>query len=166
MYRVKYSQELVSETIDRLASMIELTDNTRFLVLMNGGAWFAHKLIERLGVVPVEIEYAKVSSYEGQQRGELDIVYISKTGWEGKDIIVLDDICDSGNTTNAIYSWLQQFSPKSVKFFTLLVRKKRYQIEQGVELVAGIEDESDDFFVGCGLDDNGMARNLPYVGVV
>lgn len=166
MYKIKYSKELVAQTINRLAADICITENTRLLVLMNGGAWFAHQLIDRLGDTPLQIEYAKVSSYEGKERGELNIKYMPEIDWQGKEVIVLDDICDSGNTMNCIYSWLQQFSPASVRFITLIVRKGRCRLNEGVCLTAGIEDMSDDFFVGCGLDDNGKARNLPYIGIV
>ncbi len=165
MYTIKYSKETVSAVIDHLASQITVNENTVFLVLMNGGAWFAHELVSRLGDVPLSIEYAKVSSYSGKNRGELKITYMPDVDWKQKEVIVLDDICDSGNTLNCIYSWLMPHSPASVRFYTLLSRIHKLQLEEGVCLTSGIEDESDDFFVGCGLDDNGMARNLPFVGV-
>ena len=166
MYRVKYSRQTVAATIDRLARQITVHENTVFLVLMNGGAWFAHELISRLGDVLVRTEYAKVSSYAGKTRQELNITYMPEVDWQGKEVIVLDDICDSGNTTNCIYEYLQQHSPASVQFVTLLSRRGKCRLNEGVHLTAGIEDESEDFFVGCGLDDNGYARNLPYVGIV
>lgn len=166
MYQIKYSQEAVSGAIDNLATQIKVNDNTKFLILMNGGVWFGQQLIARLGDLPLEIEYGKVSSYEGKKHGELNIKYMPETNWNGKEVIVLDDICDSGNTLNSIYRWLQQFSPASIHFITLLVRKHRCRLDNGINLTAGIEDFSDDFFVGCGLDDNGKARNLPYIGVV
>ncbi|MBR1564708.1 MAG: hypothetical protein IJ650_05110 [Paludibacteraceae bacterium] len=165
MYKIKYSKEEVSAVIDKLAESVVLKENTVFLVLMNGGAWFAHELISRFGNTPVREEYAKVSSYAGQTRGSLKVTYLPEIDWEGKEIIVLDDICDSGNTLNNIHAWLQTKNPADVRFITLLARKGRYTLDEGVKLTAGILDESEDFFVGCGLDDNSMARNLPYVGV-
>ena len=165
-YRIKYSASEVSAAIDRLAAGVTLTPDTVFLVLMNGGVWFAHELIRRFGHEPVCVEYAKVSSYEGKERGRLNAAYLPQDGWKGKGVIVLDDICDSGNTLNSIYAWLQTKEPASIAFMTLLARKGRYRLEADMQLTAGIEDDSDDFFVGCGLDDNGIARNLPYIGVV
>ncbi len=165
MYPVKYSAQEVSAAIDRLAQTVVINENTVFLVLMNGGAWFAHELIRRFGNTPVREEFAKVSSYSGQQRGNLKITYIPDVDWQDKEVIVLDDICDSGNTLNNIHAWLKDKHPQDIRFITLLARKGRYTLDEGVKLTVGIEDDSDDFFVGCGLDDNNMARNLPYVGV-
>lgn len=166
MYRVKYSQQQVSAVIDRLASQLEIHENTVFLVLMNGGAWFAHELIARFPDIPVRIEYAKLSSYHDNRRGELLITYMPEVDWKGKEVIVLDDICDSGNTLNCVYTWLMQREPEAVRVITLLSRKGHYQLVDGLNLTSGIEDDSEDYFVGCGLDDNDKARNLPYVGVV
>lgn len=166
MYRIKYSKEQISETIDRLAAQLTVTNNTVFLVLMNGGAWFAHELISRFGNTPIRLEYAKLSSYNGQQQGEINVVYMPNIDWAGKDVIVLDDICDSGSTLKCVHQLLEPLQPHSVKFVTLLSRKGHYNLPQGTTLIPGIEDESGDFFVGCGLDDNGLARNLPFIGVV
>ncbi len=166
MYKVKYSKETVAAAIDRLAGKIKVKDNTVFLVLMNGGVWFAHELISRFHELPVRVEYARVSSYKGKEQSVLNISYIPDIDWKGKDIIVLDDICDTGNTMNHVYVWLQEQEPESVRLVTLLSRKGRYRLNEGIELMSAIEDDSDDFFVGCGLDDNGYARNLPYVGIV
>lgn len=165
-YPVKYSIQTVSDAIDRLAAYIQPDSQTVFLVLMNGGAWFAHQLFNRFGTLPITIEYAKLSSYKGKTRGQLSFVYAPSAEFHDKHIIVLDDICDSGTTLCAVHRWLALQQPASVRFFTLLARKGRYTLDDGMSLTVGIEDDSDDFFVGCGLDDNGRARNLPYVGVV
>ena len=166
MYKVKYSQQQVSSVITDLAKKIHVTENTVFLVLMNGGAWFAHELISRLNDMSVRVEYAKVSSYHGKERGQLSINYMPDVDWNGKSVVVLDDICDSGNTLNCIYEWFKQYQIADIRFVTLILRKHRMQLDKGVTLLTGIEDESDDFFVGCGLDDNSFARYLPYIGIV
>lgn len=166
MYRIKYSKEAVAAAIDSLAGKIQVKNNTVFLVMMNGGAWFAHELVSRLGDIPVRVEYARVSSYQGKEQKELNISYMPDVDWKGKEVIILDDICDSGNTVNSVYKWLLPKEPESVRLVTLLARKGKYRLNEGLVLQCGIEDASGDFFVGCGLDDNGIARNLPYVGVV
>ena len=166
MYRIKYSQQAVATAIDRIAEKIEVKDNTVFLVLMNGGAWFAHELIRRFADRALRIEYARVSSYKGKQQEKIAISYMPDVEWKGKDVVILDDICDSGKTANSMYLWLQDKQPESVRLVTLLSRKGRYKLQSPLRLTSCIEDDSDDFFVGCGLDDNGYARNLPYIGVV
>ncbi len=164
-YPVKYDAATVQQAIDRIyAQLPPITDNTIFLVLMNGGIWFSHELIHRYGNTPLRVYYAKVSSYKGKEQGTLDITYLPELRYAGKDFIVLDDICDTGNTINSIYTYLQEKGVNSVRFVTLIDREG-YQLQEGVELISGIHDASGDFFVGCGLDDNDLARNLPYIGI-
>ncbi len=164
-YPVKYSESAVQEAIDKVFEQLPvLTDNTIFLVLMNGAVWFAHELIKRYGTTPVKVYYAKVSSYEGKERGELEITYMPKIQFEGADVIVLDDICDSGTTVNTIYDYLLEHKAQSVRFATL-VKRANAALLPHIELTSGIHDASGDFFVGCGLDDNDNARNLPYIGI-
>ena len=165
-YRVKYSEQEVSAAIKRLADGITINEDTLILVLMNGGLWFAHELVERLHDRTVEVQYVKVSSYRGKTRTSLKLEYFPHIDWAQKRIIVVDDICDSGQTLCMMSEELKKYNPISIRFVTLLQRTHRMQLTDDIDLVSGICDESDDFFVGCGLDDNGKARYLPYIGVV
>ncbi len=165
-YPVKYSEAAVQEAIDRVYAQISpLAENTIFLVLMNGGVWFSHELFRRFGRENLTVYYAKVSSYEGKEQGELDITYLPQIRFAGANVIVLDDICDTGNTINCIYQYVTPHQPASIRFATLLERKGMSNLLPEIELITGIQDDSKDFFVGCGLDDNDKGRTLPYVGV-
>ncbi len=165
MYPIKYDEKTVQAAIDRVYEQISpLTENTVFLVLMNGGVWFAHELFRRFHDIPLEVYYAKASSYSGKQQGELNITYMPEVDYIGKHVIVLDDICDSGHTIEAFYNYLKAQNAASISFATLIYRVGASSLSKEIHLVSGIEDASGDFFVGCGLDDNNQARNLPYIG--
>ncbi len=165
-YKVKYPAEVVQEAIDRIYTQLTpLPENTIFLVLMNGGVWFAHELFRRFNEEPIAVFYAKVSSYEGKEQGDLNVAYLPTIRFAGANVVVLDDICDTGNTVNAMYQYIAQHQPASVRFVTLLERVGTSNLLPEIELISGIQDNSKDFFVGCGLDDNDKGRTLPYVGV-
>lgn len=166
-YKVKYSEQVVRESIARMADQLRqqgvLADDVVYLVMMNGGTWFASHLFDCLGDMENEVHWIKGHSYNGQERGELKWDYLPKFNVQGKRLVVLDDICDSGATINAIYHYFQGAAAK-ITFVTLLQRANT-QVEKGIDIYSCIMDDSEDFFVGCGLDDNDTGRMLPYVGV-
>lgn len=168
MYRIKYSQSFIKERI--AATVRELTEsgvinpNTVFLVMLNGGVWFASHLFDEIPDMLNEVYFIKGHSYHGSSRGEFVWDISPEPSLQNRQIVVLDDICDSGHTTNAIYDALCPLT-NNVSFITLL-RRSSCALKSGVKLHSCIIDESDDFFVGCGLDDYGAGRMLPFVGIV
>ena len=168
-YKVKYTAGQVTEAMDKTVSRLRsegvLTSETIYIVLMNGGTWFASHVFDRLGEPENAVYYVKLHSYEGQNSGTIHWDYLPEMDLAGRDVVVLDDICDTGNTDKALYANLQSYQPKSVTFFTLLKRTTT-TLPSEIQLYSCITDDSADFFVGCGLDDNGHGRLLPYVGVV
>lgn len=168
MYRIKYTESVVRERIARtVASLREegiISDQTLFLVMLNGGVWFASHLFDAIPDMMNEVEYIKGHSYSGQSHGELTWDLRPSVAIQNRQVVVLDDICDSGNTTNTVYEALRGVA-KDVCFVTLL-RRTTAVLAEGVRVYSCIEDDSDDFFVGCGLDDFDKGRMLPFVGVV
>ncbi len=163
-YPVKYDAQEVQQAVEQVyAQLPTLTPDTIFLVLLNGGIWFAQEVFRRYENTPLTVYYIKVSSYCGKEQRELRKDYLPEIDFKGKNVIVLDDICDSGNTINAIHKYVLDQGAASILFATLIARKG-YRLEEDVALIAGILDDSTDFFVGCGLDDNDAARNIPYIG--
>lgn len=165
-YRVKYSPEQVSEAIGRLQTDLKsyLTAHTIVVVVMDGGIYLSSRLLFDLSV-PVNIRYVKATSYSGKQQGAIHIAENSLGDVRGCRVIVIDDICDTGHTVNKLHHLLMERGAEAVEYFTLLKRSCA-KTDEGVSLHYGIEDDTTDFFVGCGLDDNGVGRNLPYVGVL
>ncbi len=167
-YPVKYSasfvRERIAQTVSELRATGVINDRVVFLVMLNGGVWFALHAFDCIPEMPNEVYMLKGHSYSGKQRGTFYWDYFPDLNLKEREVLVLDDICDSGATVNTLYHFLQPKAAK-VSFFTLLKRSFAV-VEDGIELYTCIEDDSHDFFVGCGLDDNGLYRMLPYVGVV
>lgn len=167
-YRIKYSVSEVSQKIAQMQqevfACLANSPDAVCVVLTNGGLFFSSKLLFD-SMIPLDIRYVKASSYHGKERGSIRIDEEALGSVEGKTVFVFDDICDSGNTVNAVNALLKKQGAVAVKYVTLLKRASAV-LDSDVNLMYGFCDASDDFFVGCGLDDNGKGRNLPYVGVV
>ena len=165
---IKYTTENIQSAIRRTAQQLvaqrTLNGNTVYIVLLNGGAWFASHFFDCLGDIPNIVYYAKCHSYEGQNRQVLVWDYIPDMQLNGKEVVVLDDICDSGQTATEVVRYLQQYADK-VTVITLLKRTTTC-LPDDIALHSCITDDSGDFFVGCGMDDNGRCRMQPYISVV
>jgi hypoxanthine phosphoribosyltransferase len=135
------------------------------ICVLKGGFIFCSDLVRRLNV-PTRIEYIMLSSYgsgkvsSGEPKIELDI-----TGSvEGKNILIVEDIIDTGNTVNFLEILLKQRKARSVKLAAMLFKpgKSRYNIK--IDYL-GFEID-DKFVIGYGLDYAGRYRELPYVGIL
>jgi len=160
MYRCKYTRLRVQWNICKMAKRLRrehiVDDNTVFMVILSGGVWFSNQLFNRLGDIPNEVYYIKGHSYEGKERGNFVWDLLPDADLSNRDVIVIDDICDSGETLKATYLELKN-RVRSIQAVTLLKRLP-CPAEVGMPVWACIEDESKDFFVGCGLDDNSHGR--------
>ena len=125
-YRVKYTASQVAAAITKAVSSLQaegiLAQDTVYIVLMNGGTWFASHVFDRLEEPHNEVYYVKLHSYEGTNSGTIHWDYLPEMDLEGRNVVVLDDICDTGKTDTAFYQYLQTCRPSSVTFFTLLKR--------------------------------------------
>jgi len=165
MYKCKYSRLRVMWNIRKMARKLKaeklVKDDTVFLVMITGGVWFASKLFDCLGNLPNEVFYIKAHSYNGTQRGEFVWDLMPKIDLSNRNVILLDDICDSGVTLKAAGEYLLPRT-KSLMAVTLLQRLPCYT-DIHLPLYACIQDHSTDFFVGCGLDCNGHGRLLQHI---
>lgn len=133
--------------------------------ILKGGVFFTCELAKRI-TVPVSIDFMSVSSY-GDGTASSGIVKIAKDldeSLEGKDVIVVEDIIDSGRTLYYLMDILAKRNPKSLKLCTLLDKPDRRVKDVKVDYI-GFEIP-DEFVVGYGLDYAQKYRNLPYVGIV
>lgn len=135
------------------------------ICILKGGVFFMCELAKRI-TVPVSMDFMSVSSY-GDGTASSGIVRIVKDldeNLEGKDVIIVEDIIDSGRTLYHLMEVLQKRNPKSMKLCTLLDKPERRVKDVKVDYVGfNIPDE---FVVGYGLDYAQKYRNLPYIGVV
>ena len=114
----------------------------------------------------VSLDFIVVSSYGKATRssGEVRLIKDLDTGIEGRDVIIVEDIVDTGLTLTYLREMMRARGPRSLKTACLLSKPSRRQIEVPVEYVGfTIEDR---FVIGYGLDYNEKYRNLPYIGVL
>lgn len=133
--------------------------------VLKGGSFFMCELAKRI-TVPVSIDFMSVSSYGGDtaSSGVVRIVKDLDEPLEGRDVIVVEDIVDSGRTLSYLMELLKDRGPASLKLCTLLDKPDRRVVEVKVDYTGyRIPDK---FVVGYGLDYDQKYRNLPYIGVV
>ena len=135
------------------------------ICILKGGAFFMCELAKHL-TVPVSFDFMAVSSY-GDGAKSSGVVRIAKDldeAIEGKDVLIVEDIIDSGRTLHYLLEVLEHRNPASIKLCTLLDKPERREMEVPVDYVGfTIPDE---FVVGYGLDFAQFYRNLPFIGVV
>ena len=135
------------------------------ICILKGSVYFTCELAKRISV-PVTMDFMQCSSY-GAATKSSGIVRLAKDLDEaitGKDVIIVEDIIDSGRTLAHLKDLLGQRNPKSLKICTLLDKPERRVTNVDVEYIGfKIEDK---FVVGYGLDYDQRYRNLPYIGVV
>ncbi|MBQ0028112.1 MAG: hypoxanthine phosphoribosyltransferase [Lachnospiraceae bacterium] len=135
------------------------------ICVLRGGAFFMCELAKRI-TVPVSLDFMSVSSYgsDTKSSGIIKIVKDLDDSIKDKDVIVIEDIIDSGRTLSHLLELLWSRSPKSLKLCTLLDKPDRRVVDVNVDYTGfSIPDE---FVVGYGLDYDQKYRNLPYIGIV
>ena len=132
--------------------------NPVFLVVLNGAFFFAADIIKRFNT-SCELSFIKVASYEGlEQSNEISTVMGAEPTLKGREVIIVEDIVDSGNTIEAIIKILEQEEVASYKIATMFYKPKAYIKAFHIDYI-GMEIEND-FIVGYGLDYKGLGRNL------
>ena len=162
------SEEEIGKKILEIADRINKDYKGRDLILicvLKGGVMFMCDLAKRLDL-NVRLDFMSVSSYgaETTSSGVVKIIKDLDDSIAGKDVLVVEDIIDSGNTLSYLLDILEKRGPKSIKLCTLLDKPSRREKDVTVDYVCfEIEDK---FVVGYGLDYDQRYRNLPYIGVM
>ena len=161
-------EETVDAKIKEIGEQIskDYGGETVYLIcILKGSIFFTCELAKRI-TSPVEIDFMSVSSY-GAGTSSSGVVKIGKdldTTIEGKNVLIVEDIIDSGRTLSYLIEILKKRNPASIRLCTLLDKPERRVTDVKVDYVAfNIPDE---FVVGYGLDYDQRYRNLPYIGVV
>ena len=139
--------------------------NIHMICVLKGGVFFTCELAKRISV-PVSLDFMSVSSYgsDTKSSGVVKIVKDLDESLKGKNVIVVEDIVDSGRTLSYLLEMLKDRGPESLRLCTLLDKPDRRVIDVNVDYTGfQIPDE---FVVGYGLDYDQRYRNLPYIGVV
>lgn len=166
--RVLISEEEVDKKVREMAAEISKAYEGKTLHLvcvLRGGVFFMCELAKRL-TIPVTLDFMSVSSYgDGtESSGQIKIVKDLDDSIEGKNVLVVEDIIDSGRTLSKLMELLESRKPESLALCTLLDKPERRVVEVNVDYT-GFQIP-DLFVVGYGLDCAQQHRNYPFVGVV
>ena len=166
--RVLVSEEEIKEAVQRIARELEKDYEGReimFVGLLKGSIAFMADLIKEYSKT-CTIDFMAVSSYGSgtESSGRVNIVKDLSVPIDGKDIVIVEDIIDSGNTLSFIKAYFAAKNANSVRICTLLNKPSRRVVDIDVEYIGF--DIPDEFVIGYGLDYNEHYRNLPYVGVL
>lgn len=166
--RVLHSEEEVDNRIREIAAMIDKDyagKPIHMICVLKGGAFFMCELAKRI-TSPVSLDFMSVSSY-GNGKSSSGVVRIVKDldePLEGKNVLVVEDIVDSGRTLSYLLEIVKDRHPESVRLCTLLDKPERRVKDVKVDYCCF--EIPDEFVVGYGLDYAQKYRNLPYIGVV
>ena len=165
---VLISEEDVEKRIQEIGTAISKEyegKSVHLICVLKGGVFFACELAKRI-TVPVTMDFMSVSSYgsDTKSSGVVKIVKDLDESLKDKEVIVVEDIVDSGRTLSYLLEMLKDRGPASLRLCTLLDKPERRVIDVHVDYTGfNIPDE---FVVGYGLDYDQRYRNLPYIGVV
>ena len=166
--KIFYNEQEIAETVRKIGQQIsqDYADCDLMLVsILKGSVVFMTDLMRALDI-PCNIDFMAVSSY-GSGTKTSGVVQILKDLGQpiaGKDIIIVEDILDSGMTLDYVTTMLQARNPRSIRICTLFDKPSRRKVNIKADYV-GFE-VPDEFIVGYGLDYDEKYRNLPYIGVL
>ena len=166
--KVLYSEEEVQNRILEIAKVLDndYKDCKELIVIcvLKGAAFFTIDLVKKMKT-PIVFDVMQVSSYAGTETtGTISIKKDLDSDITGKDVLIVEDIIDTGYTLRALREDLLSRGPKSLKIAVLLDKKERRKVEIPVDYV-GYEIPNK-FVVGYGFDVDEHGRNIPYIGYI
>ncbi len=166
--RILFDEETILARLDEIAAQITSDYRERELTViavLNGSLIFMADLLRRIPL-PLKLDCLSVASYHGGTKSTGEVVFrqVALPDVQGRHILILDDILDSGLTLNAIRRKLEEAQPRSVRVCVLLEKKINRSVPVHADYVGfAIANE---FVVGYGLDYMERYRNLPCIGVL
>ncbi len=166
--KVLIDEAVIGRRLDVMAEQILAEFAERefvVVVILKGALVFMADLLRRMPL-PLEIECVNVASYHGgtASSGRVDFLDRKLPDVQGKDVLLVDDILDTGRTLAAVGERLRRQGAAKVKSCVLLSKDRIRAVEVVADYVGF--DIGDEFVVGYGLDFQGLYRNLPYIGVL
>ncbi len=160
-----FSEEQIKTRIGSLAKQINEDFGTQnplvVLIVLNGSFIFAADLVRKLEM-PTEIETTRLKSYEGTQSGEIKFVSPLNTDLSSKNVLIIEDIIDTGKSMDFLLRELSKHKVNSIRICTLLNKPESHSCKIHVDYVGF--NIGKNFVVGYGLDLDGQCRNLPFIG--
>ncbi len=164
--KVLITEEELNQRIRELAEEISrdyAKKEVKLICILKGSIFYTCDLAKRL-TIPVTFDFMKVSSYGSgmETTGNVEIQKDLDESIEGLDVLLVEDIVDSGNTLSKLIPLLKRRNPASLRITTLLDKPSRREVDVDVDYV-GFEID-DKFVVGYGLDYDQSYRDLPFIG--
>ena len=166
--RILFHRQEIEAAVNRLAGELnkDYQDKCPLLVgILKGVFMFMADLVRRLGF-PLEVEFVRLSSYGGgtETSGEIEVVQELKVPVDGRDILVIEDIVDTGLTTGFLIEYLRRKNPASLRLCALADKPSRRQVPITIDYLGFTVPNK--FLVGYGLDWQERFRNLPDICVL
>ncbi len=169
-FSVMISEQEVEKRIGELAEEISRDyagKTIHMICVLKGGVYFMTALSSRIREdVPVTLDFMSVSSYgdDTKSSGVVKIIKDLDEPLEGKDVLIVEDIIDSGRTLSYLIQILKARKPASLRLCTLLDKPSRRVADVGIDYRGFVIE--DRFVLGCGMDYQQRYRNLPYIAAV
>ena len=166
--RILLSEEEVNVKINQVANQISKDyegKEIHLLCVLKGGVFFMCELAKRI-TVPVSMDFMALSSYGNgtESSGNIKVKKEVDESIEGKEVLIVEDIVDSGRTLSYLVEELGKRNPTSIRLCTLLDKPERRVVDIHADYTCF--EIPDEFVVGYGLDYAQRYRNLPYIGIV
>jgi len=165
--KVLISSSKIKNKVNKIAQQINKDFKNKKLVVvsvLSGSVVFCSDIIRKLNV-DFEIDFVRVSSYKGKKSsGKIKFLSDTAIDIKGKDVLLVEDICDSGRTLSYVKDLFIKRKAKSVKICTLI--NKKVEKFKDIKIDYFGFDIGNEFIVGYGLDYDGKYRGLPYIGVI
>lgn len=166
-FEVLISEDEIRARIREMADEISEKyrgDEVLLIGILNGSVFFMTELAQQMSI-PLEMDFMAASSYVGtNSTGKVLITKDLDRSIEGRHVIIVEDIVDTGQTLHLLQEMLQERRPASLEIVTLLDKPERRKVELKANIIGfSIPDK---FVIGWGMDYNQKYRELPYIGVI
>jgi hypoxanthine phosphoribosyltransferase len=163
--KVLFSQAQIAKRLDALAAQI-LKDykgkRMLCLVVLRGGFFFASDLIRRIAALEPELDFVRLTSYVGAKSSGAPLFRGQLPNCSGYDVLVIEDLVDTGTTLSALDEAIRAQGPRSLKYAVCVDKRARRKVKFDCDYVA-FDLERDAFLVGYGMDIEGKHRTLPEI---
>lgn len=166
-FKVLISQEEIQKRLYELAEQLDKEYEGKEIVVlcvMRGGVFFTVDLTLKMKT-KMKYEFLTIASYEGMEStGQIRLIQDLRESIEGKDVLILEDIVDTGRSMSYLLEYLKSKKPNSLKLCVLANKAERREVEIPIDYI-GFEVPNK-FIVGYGFDIDNQYRNIPYIGYV
>lgn len=165
--KVLYDEETLQSRIAELAKQIDEDykgETVTIISVLKGAVFFTVDLVKKMNT-QIELEVMQVSSYEGtESTGKIKVKKDLDYSIEGKHVLIVEDIIDTGHTLKHLKEYLLSKNPASLKLAVLADKKERREVDVDIDYTGFVIPNK--FVVGYGFDYDEIGRNLPYIGYI